>query len=390
MLIRVVVCVIARVPAVGAGELLVLLLQEYATGHKIVVTLDECQSMSEPDWAATYEVCKAIKAAKIKSVLWRLERRSCVRLFVSSLPIGVSFRRNLALWMACRPLRNKRYAPRFSQIPPEYHHIMDNMATVLQLDFWQPKHTLEMISRLFRAKSSDPELVALIHERTGGHPLFCTKFASALKSVNAIIVDDGYVRFSDKAINQLDWDLDLPVPYHIQRVVASHVDILSPSQIILLKVASIICVGNSADSVAFKLDVVRSRFDLAFSFTRSADYIFHLRLWSVRFWQFWQLREIHPVPVYHATIDQDAAALEDLGFLTRVKSEFKRTNRDEFEEKFDAGSHTPPYPTSNTSAATATTTTATGSSAANVSSVSSSNVSAATANTLPRASQVRT
>lgn len=50
----------------AAGELLVLLLQEYAASQKVIVALDECQSMSEPDWNATFEVCKAIKAARIK------------------------------------------------------------------------------------------------------------------------------------------------------------------------------------------------------------------------------------------------------------------------------------------------------------------------------------
>ncbi len=50
----------------GAGELLVLLLQEYASTQKVIVALDECQSMSEPDWNATFEVCKAIKQARIK------------------------------------------------------------------------------------------------------------------------------------------------------------------------------------------------------------------------------------------------------------------------------------------------------------------------------------
>jgi hypothetical protein len=176
------------------SELVILFIRLISTSCRITIVLDSCQWMSKDDWGLTLAVVKALKNGTL---------------------------RNCALWFASRPLDSRKYAPKYSKPPPEYHEILQLMSkathgshvtesddetpdeiavnsqrpagvrvtnspmgatcVILPVEAWELRHTQALLTHHFfrftenasgDVRTVDPELVNLVHERTGGVPLF--------------------------------------------------------------------------------------------------------------------------------------------------------------------------------------------------------------------------
>jgi len=260
-----------------ATKICVHLLQPILKRHPVVFVLDQAQCLSSEDWATTLIVSKLIAEKKL---------------------------RNFSLWIGCRPISNKTYAPKIGPAAKEYFELTsieigslnstnkkdkDNKERIvhrIMLKDLAHHHTHALLCRFFSVQSVDPVLADVVHERTGGRPLFCLKLAKLLKKRRAVVVTehDNKCGFSKKWMKENSpWQRHIPVPYRVARITSSHIDILTPSQLLLLKLASVICMGQGTCSRTFRLDV---------------------------------LHDTHPIRAYRKTILEDLQKLEQYLFIT--------------------------------------------------------------------------
>jgi class 3 adenylate cyclase/tetratricopeptide (TPR) repeat protein len=126
----------------------------------------------------------------------------------------------------------------FSDItPPEYtqlRHLPD--CHHLLLDTLTQAEIIQLVCQRLAVDSLPEPVSQLIINKAEGHPFFSEELAYALRDAGLIVVENGRCRLTDQAHNLEHLDF----PDTIEGIITSRIDRLSPSQQLVLKVASVI------------------------------------------------------------------------------------------------------------------------------------------------------
>jgi class 3 adenylate cyclase/tetratricopeptide (TPR) repeat protein len=156
--------------------------------------------------------------------------------------------------------------------PPPCRRLLDDIATlVVRLDVLGHEETLALVCRRLDVDSVPAEVAALIHRHSEGHPLFSEELAYSLRDTGRLEIQAGECRLVGPA-DALD---GLELSETVSGVVSARIDALTPQQQLTLKVASVL--GRH-----FELDAVRV---------------------------------LHPLAQDHAALEEQLAAMVELGLL---------------------------------------------------------------------------
>ncbi|HEU4324359.1 MAG TPA: tetratricopeptide repeat protein [Roseiflexaceae bacterium] len=181
--------------AAATHALLLRLLQDSAERSPKLVILEDLHWCDSASWALTLEVARQI--------------------------------RPLLLVAALRPIRP-------ADEPPAYRDLRAG-AVAVELGTLTLDQAEALVCRRLGVDELPAPVAALIREKAGGHPFFSTELAYALRDTGKILVDEGRCMLAPGA------DLStLEFPETVQGAIISRVDRLSPSQQLILKVASVI------------------------------------------------------------------------------------------------------------------------------------------------------
>jgi class 3 adenylate cyclase/tetratricopeptide (TPR) repeat protein len=219
-----------------------------------------------PDNEITSRLVGNNRATATQSLLLHLLQRSAERspklVVLENLHWGDSASWNLLL-EATRQLRSMLLVTSLRPLSPENEppaaHDLRALATVMRLDPLTHKEAEALVCRRLGVSSIPPPVAELIREKAGGHPFFCAELAYALRDTGVIQIVNGVCELTPGAdVHELSF------PESVQSVIVSRVDRLSPTQQLLLKVASVI--GR-----AFAVRALRAIFPLALDDTRLAE-----------------------------------------------------------------------------------------------------------------------
>lgn len=185
-----------KVRADNTHELLVALLQRAASTHPLRIIIEDAHWLDSASWALAQAVVRQVQP--------------------------------VLLALVTRPLSES--------IPAEYQWFLEQPTTLrLQLDALPPEDTIQMVcQRLGVAELPEP-VSALIIEKAQGHPFFSEELAYALRDSGILRVVDGQASVAPRV------DLArLNLPETVEGVVTSRIDLLTPGQQLILKVASVI------------------------------------------------------------------------------------------------------------------------------------------------------
>ena len=197
----------------------ILYLHAVADESPIVIILDECHHMIDSDWHLTGKLAQLLSSERMKNIL---------------------------LVVSTRPLLDVKYKPKFAPVPKDYDEIRTSCSFKIYLDYLSQADTEQLLFLSLSVSDVETEIVRVVHERTGGCPLFIIKFIEVLRSTKVIEVVNNSCRFFDCVLEQLYWESDLPCPYGVARITAGHIDKLTTPEIILLKVASVLCYASNS------------------------------------------------------------------------------------------------------------------------------------------------
>ena len=251
----------------------------------LLLVIVKHQFMSKQDWFLTHAVCKKIKSGELK---------------------------NVSFMIAGWPQRNKSYSNRYSHrdaamcyqtFREEYCELDETVilggnemrqsalydneklynsdtdkAITVELPRWTKSEVEEFLKIEFDIKRCSPMLVKFVHNKTGGIPAMCK---ALVRDHHLVFVKNGgqldcssVEKLGDLALGFKETDIHFPIPASIQSYFAKMMDSLNDynnSQFILitLKTASLICIGQEFQSLAFALDTLRACHPL---FNNSDDY----------------------------------------------------------------------------------------------------------------------
>lgn len=228
-------------------ETLLRLVALHARITPLAILLDQMQAVGDTDWELAHDLSEF------------LDSNVYVRCF---------------LVIFTRPLHFTKFQPKFRQVPQKYFALMGMLST----EYWElqsmSKEDTKTLVKVTLGLSHVPSrLVTLVYNMTNGNPRFVRKFLQALLHVG--IVELQRVRRTDRrgsggsvegvpdergsevqAKLLLRHGDFLPVPYQVQRVIATYIDRLTASQILVLKVASVLAVGAGQTVTAFDLNLL--------------------------------------------------------------------------------------------------------------------------------------
>ena len=240
-------------------------LKEILEHTSVVLCFDQAQWMSPEDWTTLAGLCRMVNTGQL---------------------------RNISIWIGIVPLENKKYAPKFSAAPPSYFKVQD-LSEVIEVHAFRKDETLEILAQHFGVRSVDPELLKIIHERSGGVPLFIQKFISTLLMKQAIVIEDHAVTFTDMWADRVTADVELTIPYRVQRIAASHLDNLDPQHMMVLNVAAVLCIGKATGCNEFAVSI---------------------------------LKAAHPINDHKKNVDSVLGVLEKYGFLAPIDNDVPENN----------------------------------------------------------------
>lgn len=124
------------------------------------------------------------------------------------------------------------------RVPEEYRRLVNSPGTErIQLTTLPLEHIPQLIGQRLGASGRLPDaLIRLIIDRAEGHPFFSEEIAYALRDAGLIRVKSGVVEMAP-TLGDLD---DLDFPETIEGVITSRLDQLPASELLTLKVASVI------------------------------------------------------------------------------------------------------------------------------------------------------
>jgi class 3 adenylate cyclase/tetratricopeptide (TPR) repeat protein len=106
----------------------------------------------------------------------------------------------------------------------------------LLLDTLTQAEIIQLVCQRLGVKSLPEPVIRLISHKAEGHPFFSEELAYALRDAGLIVVENGRCRLTAQAHNLEHLDF----PDTIEGIITSRIDRLSPSQQLVLKVASVI------------------------------------------------------------------------------------------------------------------------------------------------------
>ncbi|MBE7552310.1 MAG: AAA family ATPase [Anaerolineales bacterium] len=119
----------------------------------------------------------------------------------------------------------------------EYNQLLQGPAIQrLKLEALSPEETVALVCQRLSAKSLPEPVSALIRAKAEGHPFFSEELAYALRDAGLIHLAGGECQLASET-NTIS---ELSLPDTVEEVITSRIDHLSPSQQLILKVASVI------------------------------------------------------------------------------------------------------------------------------------------------------
>lgn len=121
--------------------------------------------------------------------------------------------------------------------PPEYDQLAQRATSSrLNLGALSFEETLTLLRQRLGVQEISESLADVIHGRSEGNPFFTEQLACALRDKGLIMIDDGVCRSSSQVRDLAALD----VPTTIEGVITSRIDLLTPTQQLALKLASVI------------------------------------------------------------------------------------------------------------------------------------------------------
>jgi tetratricopeptide (TPR) repeat protein len=127
--------------------------------------------------------------------------------------------------------------PMLEPLPVSYSQLLTDPTTErLELEALPVADAMALVCQRLGVSSLPSQVQALIQEKAQGHPFFSEELAYALRDAGLLVIEQGVCRLSAEA-----GDLQaFAFPDTLQGVITSRIDRLSPSQQLMLKVASVI------------------------------------------------------------------------------------------------------------------------------------------------------
>jgi len=207
------------------------ILEQFSTDQKIVLCVDNLQWSHGDDWAVTEFVVNMITTS-----------RHCLN--------------NVYIFLSARPLLCQLFQPRFEEPPSQYRRIRKQLKTkgqLIQFRGWDLVEVRCFLCEYFAVDDVHPCLPHFVYERTGGNPAF-VEWISELLEVHVTYYDGVMLlEMSDKTEASITSRAPLqhPVPFKVHSVLMGYIDRLTPSQVLLLKTASALCMGQGSGSTIF-------------------------------------------------------------------------------------------------------------------------------------------
>ena len=136
---------------------------------------------------------------------------------------------SLLLVLTTRPMR--------SLAPDEFNALVGASGTrLLHLEALPPDDAIRLVRERLGVDSLPNRFAAMILDKAAGNPLFCRELAYALKESGRIAIVNGEFRITAEAgeLSELD------IPGTVEAAIMSRIDRLTPSEQLVLKVASVI------------------------------------------------------------------------------------------------------------------------------------------------------
>jgi hypothetical protein len=149
----------------------------------------------------------------------------------------------MTAWIGCRDLRCKVYQPsKFHRSPPEFVQVLEK-AQIIHCGPLDSAATNLLMKSELGTRRMDPDLVKVAHTLSGGMPLYTLRLSQSLQDMGILVSSPTYAFLQDKWCTTLDWQIVLPVPSYVVRIVQSHIDVLTEPEFYILKVATVLSIG---------------------------------------------------------------------------------------------------------------------------------------------------
>lgn len=213
----------------------------------LVLILDECQYAGDRDWTLIQSVSNAL-----------VEQESLKCVFI----------------VGTRPMHQAKHQPNFRSASPAYFSVLTMLTTeYLHIPNMQRRDTEKLLELELDVTKIPSSFQKLVHCMSGGNPLFTKKFVQGLLFMGLLKVEEE-VAHADPPAGTLDNSplacprkertlkvnitstMFLPVPYKIQRIIATDINRLSVDATVALKCASVLCVGGGHTSTEFDIGML--------------------------------------------------------------------------------------------------------------------------------------
>ena len=209
------------------------ILQQFSINEKLVIFIDNLQWSISDDWKITEFIVNMINS-----------------------PNNTTNLNNIYIFLSARPLLSALFRPRFEEPPSQYRRIrqqLKNKSQLISLRSWDLVEVKSFMCEYFAVDDVHPCLPHFIYERSGGNPAF-VEWICELIDVHVTYCDGVMLlEMSEKTENSITSEAPLqhPVPIKVHSVLMGYIDRLTPSQVLLLKTASSICMGQGSGSIIF-------------------------------------------------------------------------------------------------------------------------------------------
>eukprot|EP01084_Bolivina_argentea_P115195 204899_1 len=205
------------------------ILSEFSVSpHRLILFIDNLQWSVSDDWKITEFVINMINT-------------------------GLA---NVFVFLAARPLLSILFRPRFEEPPAQYRRIRSILKTrnqLISLCAWDCVQVTEFMCEYFAVDDVHPCLPHFVYERSGGNPAF-VEWICELIGVHITYIEGALsLEMSEKTESSITSEAPLqhPVPIKVHSVLMGYIDRLTPSQVLLLKTAATICMGQGSGSIVF-------------------------------------------------------------------------------------------------------------------------------------------
>jgi len=213
------------------AECCLSILEQFSMDQKLVLCVDNLQWSHQDDWKLTEFVVNMISTSRISL-------------------------NNVYIFLTARPLLSQLFRPRFEEPPSQYRRIRKQLKKKGQLIVFRGWDLLEVkrfMCEYFAVDDVHLNLAHFVYERTGGNPAF-VEWICEIIEVHVMYYDGVMLlEMSEKTEVSVTScaPLQHPVPIKLHSVLMGYIDRLTPSQVLLLKTASALCMGQGSGSTVF-------------------------------------------------------------------------------------------------------------------------------------------